>query len=99
MTDLEVLRYPGRRGEDILVFFHDIIHLFLLCGEICRRGPRCGCDISLTMRVNHEEDKFLGLRDDLPALLGRDQGNNTRRDWLKYLVQFPVQSNNNTIQA
>jgi hypothetical protein len=50
----------------------------------------------LTLRENHEEDKFLGLRDDLPALLGRDQGNSTRRDCLGYPVQFHVQSNNNT---
>jgi hypothetical protein len=46
--------------------------------------------------VNHEEEKFLGLRDDLPPLLGRDQGNRKRRDYLKYPIQFPVQSNNNT---
>jgi hypothetical protein len=50
----------------------------------------------LTLRVNHEEDKLLSLRDDLPTLLGRDQGNNTRWDYLGYPVQFPIQSNNNT---
>jgi hypothetical protein len=77
MLDLAVQRYPGRRGEDIRVFFHDLIHFLLLCGEIGRRGPGCGCDLSLTLRANHEEDKFPGLRDDLPALLGRDQENNT----------------------
>ena len=55
------------------MFFHDLIHLLLLCGEIGHIGPRCGYDLSLTPRVNHEEDKFLGLRDDLPALIGRDQ--------------------------
>jgi hypothetical protein len=46
--------------------------------------------------VNHEEDKFPSLRDDLLALLGKYQGNTTRRDCLGYLVQFPVQINNNT---
>jgi hypothetical protein len=61
---------------------------FLLCGEIGRRGPGCGCDLSLTLRENHEEEKFPSLRDDLPALLGRDQGNSTRRDCLGYPVQF-----------
>jgi hypothetical protein len=50
----------------------------------------------LTLRANHEEEKFPSLRDVLPALLGRDQGNITRRDCLRYLVQFPIQSNNNT---
>jgi hypothetical protein len=69
-----------------------------LCGEINREDPRCSCDLSLTLRANHEEDKFFGLRDDLPALLGRDQGNNTMRDCLEYPVQFPVQSNNNTMR-
>jgi hypothetical protein len=52
------------------------------------QDPRCGCDISLIPRVNHEEDKLPHLRDDLPALLSRDQGNNTRWDCLGYLVQF-----------
>jgi hypothetical protein len=28
--------------------------------------------------MNHEEDKLPLLRDELPTLLGRDQGNNTR---------------------
>jgi len=41
----------------------------MLCGEIGRGGSRCGCDLSLTLRVNHEKDKFLGLRDDLPRFL------------------------------
>jgi hypothetical protein len=98
MLDLAVQRYPDRRGEDILVFFHDLIHLFLLCGEIDHRGPGCGCNISLTLRANHKEDKFLDLRDDLPTLLGRDQENSTRRDCLRYPAQFLVQSNNNTMK-
>jgi hypothetical protein len=69
MLDLAVQRCPGRRGEDILVFFHDLIHLLILCGEISHRGPGCGCDLSLTLRENHEEDKLPSLRDDLLTLL------------------------------
>jgi hypothetical protein len=68
----------------------------MLCGDIGHGDPRCGCDLSFTLRVNHEEEKFPGLRDDLPALLRRDQGNNTRRDYLRYPIQFLVKSNNNT---
>jgi hypothetical protein len=68
----------------------------MFCGEIGHRGPGCGYDLSLTLRVNHKEDKFMSLRDDLHALLGRDQGNSTKRDCLGYPVQFHVQSNNNT---
>jgi hypothetical protein len=97
MFDLAVQRYPGRRGEDIWVFFHDLIHLLLLCGEIDYKGPGCGCNISLTLRVNHEKDKFTSLRDELPALLDRYQGNSTRRDFLGYPIQFPVKNNNNTM--
>jgi hypothetical protein len=52
----------------------------------------------LFLRANHEEDKLPRLRDDLPALLSKDQGNNTRWDCLGYPVQFPVQSNNNTMR-
>jgi hypothetical protein len=32
-------------------------------------GPGCGCNLSLTLRANHKEEKFPGLRDDLPSLL------------------------------
>jgi hypothetical protein len=35
------------------------------------------------------------MRDYLSSLLGRDQGNNTVWDYLRYPVQFIVQSNNN----
>jgi hypothetical protein len=70
--------------------------LLLLCGEVGRGDPGCGYDISLILRVNQEEDKLPHLRDDLPALLGIDQGNRTRWDCLRYPVQFIVQSNNNT---
>jgi hypothetical protein len=52
----------------------------------------------LTLRANHKEEKNLGLRDHLPALLGRDQINGSRWDYLGYAVQFPFQSNNNTVR-
>jgi hypothetical protein len=68
----------------------------MLCGEVVHRDPRCVCDLSLILRVNHEEDKIPRLRDDLPTLLSRDQGNSTKWDFLEYLVIFPVQINNNT---
>jgi hypothetical protein len=70
--------------------------LLFLHGEINYIGHGCGYNLSLTLRVNHEEEKILGLRDDLPALLGRDQGNGHRWDYLGYPVQFPVQINNKT---
>jgi hypothetical protein len=98
MLDLAVQRCPNRRGEDISVFFHYLIHLLLFCGEIDCGDPGCGWNISLTLRVNHEEDKFPSLRDDLPTFLGRDQGNSTRRECLRYPVQFHVQINNNTMR-
>jgi hypothetical protein len=70
----------------------------MLCGEVDYGDPGCGCDLSLILKVNHEEEKIPHLRYDLPALLDRDQGNNTRWDCLRYLVQFIVQSNNNTVR-
>jgi hypothetical protein len=36
--------------------------------------------------VNHEKENIFGLRDDLPALLGKDQGNGGRWDYLWYPV-------------
>jgi hypothetical protein len=70
----------------------------MLCGEVGHRDPGCGYDISFILRVNHKEGKIPYLRDDLPALLSRDQGNNTRWDYLGYPIQFPVQSKNNTMR-
>jgi hypothetical protein len=67
-----------------------------MCGEVGYRYLRCGCDLSLILRENHEEYKLPRLRDDLPALLSRDQENSTRWDCLGYPLQFPIQSNNNT---
>jgi hypothetical protein len=42
--------------------------------------------IFLTLKENQEEEKLPGLRDELLALLGRDQGNKTRWECLKYHV-------------
>jgi hypothetical protein len=67
-------------------------------GEISRRVHGYQCDILITLRENHKEDKLLGLRDDLLAFLGRNQGNSTRRDCLRYLVQFLIQINNKTMR-
>jgi hypothetical protein len=80
----------------VFIFFHDLIHLLLMCGEINYRGHGRGFNLSLTLRANHEEGKLPGLRDDLPALLCRDQGNDNRWDYLMYPVQFLLQSNNTT---
>jgi hypothetical protein len=42
----------------------------------------------LTLRANYEEDKILGLRNDLPTLLDRDQGNDTSGTTLGILYNF-----------
>jgi hypothetical protein len=68
----------------------------LFCGEFNHEGHGRECNLSLTLRENHEEDIILGLINDLHALLGRDKGNKTRWEYLGYPVQFPTQSNNNT---
>jgi hypothetical protein len=57
-----------------------------------------GFNTNLTLRENHEKEKISGLRNDLPALLGKDQRNNTRWDYLKYPVKFPVQSSNKIVR-
>jgi hypothetical protein len=36
--------------------------------------------------MNHEEEKLSYMRDDLLALLGRNQGNGCRWDYLEYPV-------------
>jgi hypothetical protein len=69
-----------------------------LCGEFDCRGHGCGYNLPLTLRVNHREDKIIDLRDDLPALIGKDKGNGSRWDYLGYPVQFPFQSYNNTMR-
>jgi hypothetical protein len=70
-----------------------------MCVGIGRGGHRCGCNLSLTLRLNHEEDKLSGLKNDLPALLGRDKGNTTIWDYPRDPIQFPVQINNNTTRT
>jgi hypothetical protein len=66
--------------------------------EVDHRDPRCGCDLSLILRENHQEEKLSCPRDELFLLLDRDQGNRTQWDCLRYVVQFLVQSNNNTVR-
>jgi hypothetical protein len=70
----------------------------MLHGEVGHGGHGCGYNLSLTLRVNHEEDEPPGLRNEILSWLGKDQGNNTRWDYLRNPVQFPVQSNNNTVR-
>jgi hypothetical protein len=36
--------------------------------------------------MNQEEEKLPGLRDDIPAFLGRYQGNGGRWNYLGYLI-------------
>jgi hypothetical protein len=48
-----------------------------------------------TLRENHEEDKFLGLENDLPTFISRDQRKIDRWSYLWYPVQLFTQSNNN----
>jgi hypothetical protein len=36
--------------------------------------------------MNREEEKIPSMRDDLPALLGRDQGNDGRWDYIEYPI-------------
>jgi hypothetical protein len=61
--------------------------------------PGCGCDLSVIMRENHKEEKLPFIRDDLSTFLGRYQGNSTGWDFLRYPVQFLVQSNNNNARS
>jgi hypothetical protein len=59
-----------------------------MCGEVGHKDPQCGHNVSLILRENHEEDKLFHLRDDLPALLGRDKGNRNRWDCIWFLYNF-----------
>jgi hypothetical protein len=34
-------------------------------GEVDHGGHGCGCNLLITLRANHEEDKILSLRNDL----------------------------------
>jgi hypothetical protein len=73
--------------------------LFLLHGEALCGGHGCGHDLLFTLRSNHEEEKFLGLGNDLPSLLSRDQRNGGKQSYLLYHVQLSTQSNNNTTKS
>ena len=46
--------------------------------------------------MNHEEEEFPIFRDDLLAFFHEDQGNYTSWDYLGYLVELDLQSNNDT---
>ena len=86
--------YPNGRGEDVLIFLHDLIHLLLLCGRALSRGHGGGHTFPLTLRVNHEDEKVPFLSYDIIALLCRDERNGGRRCYLLYPIQFFAQSNN-----
>jgi hypothetical protein len=45
-------------------------------------GHGCGHYLVFNLRENHKEDKFLGLGDDLPALLSKVQRNGGRWRYL-----------------
>jgi hypothetical protein len=82
----------------VFLLFHDLIDLLISCGEVNHRGHGCGCNISLTLRANHEEDKLPSIRNYVLALVGRYQENGTRWDYLGYIVQIHAQSNNNIVR-
>jgi len=86
MLDLIVQWYPYGCGEDVLVFFHDGIHLLFPCGGNLLGGHGCGFDLPLTLRANQKENKFPSLEDDLTAFLSRDQRSGGRWGYLRYLV-------------
>ncbi len=67
MLNLAMERHPESSSEVSLVFFHDHVHLLLLC-----RGGSRGHSLSFPFRMDHEEDKFLNLGDYLYALFRGD---------------------------
>jgi hypothetical protein len=67
-------------------------------GEMFNEGHGSGCNLPLTLSTDHDEEKLLGMRDDLPTLLARDQGNGGRWDYLEYPVKIIIQSNNNSMR-
>jgi hypothetical protein len=50
---------PTGEGEDVLVLLHDIIHLLFSCSGALSGGH--GHSLPLSLRVNHQEKKFLVL--------------------------------------
>lgn len=86
MLDFTVGRYPCGQGEDVLVFFHDLIHLLVLHSGTLHGGYGCGHDLPLTLGTNKKENKYLGLRDDLTVLLSKDQRDGSRQCYLSDLV-------------
>ena len=47
--------------------------------------------------MNHEEKKFIGVRDYLATLLFQDQGNYNSDNYLRYHVELASQSNNDSM--
>lgn len=47
--------------------------MLLLCGGALSGSCGCGHSLLLSLRMNHKEDKFLNLGNDLTALLRRYQ--------------------------
>jgi hypothetical protein len=82
-----------------VLFFHELVHLLLLHGEVLCRSHGCGGDLIFTLRENHEEDNFFVLGNDIPTFLSRDQINGGRQSYLWYHVQLSTQSNNNTVRS
>ena len=56
-----------------------------------------GHNILLSLRVNHKEDEFYGLGNDLTAFLPNDQRDGGRRCYLWYPIQLIFKSNNNSV--
>ena len=59
--------------EDVPIFFHDRIHPLLLHGGTLPGGHGYGYDVPLCLRVNHKENKFPSLGDDLTGFLSKDK--------------------------
>jgi hypothetical protein len=82
MLEMRVPRHPSGSGEYFFVFFHDIFHFLLLHGEALCKFHGCGCGLVFTLRVNHEEENFPSLGNNLPAFLRRDEINNGKWSYL-----------------
>jgi hypothetical protein len=83
---------PVGGGEDVLILLHDLIHLLFSCRGALSGGH--GHSLSLSLRANHRENKFPGLRNELTALFCSNQRDGGRRCYLWYLVQLIAQSDN-----
>jgi hypothetical protein len=73
--------------EKMYLYSSMTLYTFFCCKERSGAEDMDVAVIFLTLKENNEEDKLIGIIYDLVALLGRDQGNGTRWDYLGYLVQ------------